>query len=162
MKTQDINKKISLASALDKAAEKMLNSDTYQWGHMGACNCGFLAQELTGKTREELHELAMMKSGDWNDQLNDYCSTSGLPMDEVISRMELAGLHITSLQSLERLSDERILKLVPNNRKPLSYNKREDAALYMKSWAKVIREEVLDHVIIDSKLLKAKEELKFA
>lgn len=162
MNTENLNVKIALASALDKAAEKILGSEAYQWGHMGACNCGFLAQELTGKSKEEIHELAMMKSGDWHDQLNDYCSTSGLPMDEVISRMELAGLHITSLQSLERLSDEKVLKFVPENRKPLSYNKKEDAALYMKSWAKLIREQVLEHVEIDSELLKAQEKLQLA
>jgi hypothetical protein len=31
--------------ALRSAIAKLEKSDDYQWGHMGSCNCGYLAQE---------------------------------------------------------------------------------------------------------------------
>jgi glutaredoxin-related protein len=64
---------LPLIMAIRSAAVKLESSTIYQWGHMGACNCGFLAQEVTKLTKEEIHARAMMRHGDWTEQLNDYC-----------------------------------------------------------------------------------------
>ncbi|MEX1188669.1 MAG: hypothetical protein WED33_05380 [Bacteroidia bacterium] len=148
---------LDLANALEKASAALETSGKYQWGHMGSCNCGFLAKEITGRSSEELHSLSMRKSGDWSDQLRDYCPSSGLPMDEIIERMEKAGLHVTSLISLERLSDEKILRRIPSDRKPLKYNSAKDAALYMLTWSKMIKEELVDRIELPLNLISSSE-----
>jgi hypothetical protein len=78
---------IELIQILRNTAHTLAQSRSYQWGHMGACNCGFLAQEITRLRKDEIHSRAMQRYGDWAEQLNDYCPTSGLPMDALISEM---------------------------------------------------------------------------
>ena len=51
-----------------KTAANLAASSEYQWGHMGACNCGHLAQQITFKSKAEIHNRAMTGLGDWNDQ----------------------------------------------------------------------------------------------
>lgn len=90
-----------LIEAIEKTASKLAGGSAYQWGHMGVCNCGNLAQELTHFTKAEIHQFAMQKFGDWNGQLLDYCPTSGLPMDLMISGMLDSGLTLEDLAHLE-------------------------------------------------------------
>ena len=33
---------------IDRTAERLSGDVSYQWGHMGMCNCGHLAQSITG------------------------------------------------------------------------------------------------------------------
>jgi hypothetical protein len=44
---QMANPNPELIAAIEKTVSKLKNGSPYQWGHMGACNCGNLAQELT-------------------------------------------------------------------------------------------------------------------
>ena len=60
-----------LIEAIRNTARSLEKSEKYQWGHMGSCNCGHLAQELTRLNASEIHQRAMQKYGDWNEQLND-------------------------------------------------------------------------------------------
>lgn len=130
-----------LIEALEKTAAKLSSGSSYQWGHMGECNCGNLAQELTQFTKGEIHQFAMQRFGDWNEQLLDYCPTSGLPMDLMISKMLSCGLTLDDLAHLERLSDREILKEIPiEKRDQINKNSREDVVLYLLAWAKILRE----------------------
>lgn len=130
-----------LIEAIEKTILKLSNGAAYQWGHMGACNCGNLAQELTHFTKAEIHQYAMQKHGDWNEQLLDYCPTSGLPIDLMISRMLGFGLTLDDLSNLERLSDQNILSQIPKERRDqINKNSREDVILYMQTWSKILRE----------------------
>jgi hypothetical protein len=70
-----------LIQALRRTAQKLSIGNPYQWGHMGSCNCGNLAQELTQLTKAQIHEFAMQGRGDWREQVEEFCPTSGLPMD---------------------------------------------------------------------------------
>lgn len=132
-----------LIAALRRTAINLQKNSPYQWGHMGSCNCGHLAQEITSLSKKEIHARALRsRSGDWNEQLIDYCPTSGLPLDEVISEMLAAGLDREDLKQLERLSNPAILNLIPG--KPnLQHNKREDVVAYLTAWAKLLEEEWL-------------------
>jgi hypothetical protein len=47
---------------LRKTAASIEKSPHYQWGHMGSCNCGFLAQEITRLSKDEIHACAMKVS----------------------------------------------------------------------------------------------------
>jgi hypothetical protein len=133
----------SLIRALRIAAFKLQNSPHYQWGHMGSCNCGFLAQEITHLDREEIHRRAMTGSGDWSEQLRDYCPSSGLAMDELISELVGFGFDRDDLTHLERLSDPLVLSTLPENTDALSFNNKENAVIYMRGWADLLEERLL-------------------
>lgn len=133
-----------LIASLHRTAAKLEKSTRYEWGHMGGCNCGHLAQEITNLSRKEIHARALRsRSGDWNEQLIDYCPTSGLPMDEVISEMLAAGLDSQDLMQLERLSDPAILKSLPEEKKPLQHNKKSDVIVYLRAWTALLEQQWL-------------------
>lgn len=131
-------------------AAKKLNSDSkYEWGHMGSCNCGFLAQEISRLSKAEIHERAMQKYGDWNEQVEDYCPTSGFPMDDLISEMLNAGLDRDDLKNIETLSDHEVLQKLPSHSRNLRHNLRDDVVLYMNNWADILEEKLLDQVVLE-------------
>ncbi|AYQ32730.1 hypothetical protein [Runella sp. SP2] len=138
---------LDLIAALRRTARKIEQGSPYQWGHMGSCNCGNLAQEITKLTKAEIHAHALANGrGDWNEQLNEYCPTSGLPMDLLINEMIDAGLDSDDLKHLERLSDRRILNRLPENKRHLRHNYRDDVVLYILEWANMLEEQLLSTI----------------
>lgn len=137
---------LNLISAVRAAAKKLEESTNYEWGHMGACNCGFLAQQVTKLTKAEIHRRAMMSSGDWSEQLNDYCPTSGLPMDDLISDLLAFGFDADELKHLERLSDKEVLEKLPLSERYLKHNVKADAVKYMRTWANLLEEKLLQNI----------------
>lgn len=129
----------NLILALRKTIAKLKKGAPYQWGHMGACNCGNLAQEITRITKGDIHRFAMQRSGDWSEQLNDYCPHSGLPMDLMISELLEIGLEREDLIHLERLSDPHILEHISfERREKLAKNRKEDLLLYLETWVALL------------------------
>ncbi len=139
---------LQIIDALRKTAHMLESSNAYQWGHMGLCNCGFLAQQITHLKKEEIHQRAMQRYGDWNEQLNDYCSTSGLPMDELISEMIAFGFDADDLKNLEKLSDPTILSMLPDGNNGLAHNVKSDVIIYLRLWALKIENEMLDTIAL--------------
>lgn len=136
---------LKLITAFRKTILKLKNGAPYQWGHMGACNCGNLAQEVTQLSKAEIHRFAMQRMGDWNEQLIDYCPTSGYPMDLMIDKMLEAGLTLDELKHLERLSDPKILKEIPfQQRNTLLKNRKEDVIFYLETWVEILEKEWLE------------------
>lgn len=134
-----------LIAAFRNTVSKLKKGAPYQWGHMGACNCGNLAQELISLSKEEIHRHAMTKSGDWNEQLNDYCPTSGYPMDLMISKLVDKGLSIEELKHLERLSDPKILAHIPlPKRNLLAKNNISDVIFYLETWLEILENQWLE------------------
>ncbi len=134
---------LNLISAIRSAAKKINTSEKYQWGHMGSCNCGHLAQELTELSRGEIHAYAMRKYGDWSEQSMDYCPTSGLPMDLLISEMIDKGLDLDDFRHLEKLSDPKVLMSLPAAERNLQYNTKKDVVLYLNTWANLLEETLM-------------------
>ena len=137
---------ITLIEAIRNTAKNLEKSETYQWGHMGSCNCGHLAQELTRLTKSEIHTRAMQKYGDWSEQLNDYCPTSGFLMDDLITHMLSFGLDTEDLKHLERLSDPQVIRTIPGYQKGLSHNIKKDVVKYMKAWAAVLENKLSERI----------------
>ena len=138
---------LDLIAALRRTANRIEKGSPYQWGHMGSCNCGNLAQELSTFTKAEIHEFAMMGRGDWNEQVEEFCPTSGLPMDLLIADMLNKGLTTTDLQNLERLSDAKVLARIPLYRRDqMRHNRRDDVVLYLNEWASLLEEEWFEAV----------------
>jgi len=139
---------LELINALKKTAESLKYSQQYQWGHMGSCNCGHLAQELTKLNKTEIHSRAMKKQGDWSEQLNDYCPTSGLLMDDLITELLNVGLGLNDLKHLEKLSDPEILSTLPSEYRYLKHNRRDHVVMYMKAWAELLESKLIDQIML--------------
>ncbi|MCL6258737.1 hypothetical protein M3O96_06545 [Aquiflexum sp. TKW24L] len=145
-----------LIAAIRSTIKKLKKGSPYQWGHMGACNCGNLAQELIHLTKEDIHRFAMEKHGDWNDQLLDYCPESGFPMDLMISKMLEKGLKISELRQLEKLSDPKILSNIPlPKRNQMEKNNRADVILYFETWLEMLENQWIEEEgSLDASLLQ--------
>jgi hypothetical protein len=135
---------IPVIQALRQTAHRLATEAPYQWGHMGSCNCGHLAQTITQLTKAEIHARAMQRYGDWERQLIDYCPTSGLPIDETIDEMLALGFTRSDLTHLERLADPTIRAAIPfERRNALRHNQRDDVVLYLRTWADLLEQELL-------------------
>jgi hypothetical protein len=130
---------IELIQALELTADRIENGDKYMWGHMGACNCGHLAQTITYLTSAEIHDYALDRYGDWTEQTFDFCPTSGHRFDAIINFLLDAGLTLSDLRHLEKLNNHTILKNIPPERRPLKHNNAADAILYIRTWARLLR-----------------------
>jgi len=137
-----------IIQVLRKTANEIEKSQQYQWGHMGSCNCGFLAQQITTLNKDQIHSRAMERYGDWSEQLNDYCPTSGLSMDDLISEMIAFGFDRDDLKHLERLSNSEILRTLPLEERNLRHNVKPDVVKYLKAWADLLEQKLLQNVQI--------------
>ena len=140
---------IAVIKALRKTVENLEKSSNYQWGHMGSCNCGNLAQVITNLDKAEIHKSAMRKHGDWNEQLIDYCPASGLPIDHIINEMLAFGFSTEDLAHLEKLSDPKILRSLPADKKYLKHNLKSDVVIYLKTWGNILEEELISKISIE-------------
>lgn len=141
--------RFELIQALRTTARKIENNSSYQWGHMGLCNCGFLAQEITSLTKDEIHRRAMLRHGDWSEQLNDYCPSSGLPMDDLIDQLVSFGFSLEELKHLERLSHPSVLDRLPVETRHLSHNVKADVIIYFNTWADLLEETLLNSISLN-------------
>jgi hypothetical protein len=137
---------INVISILRNTATRIEASKDYQWGHMGACNCGFLAQEVTHLNKSLIHARAMQGTGDWNEQLNDYCPTSGLPLDEIIHQLLNVGFDVDDLKHLERLSSPEILRVLPPDQRNLKHNMKSDVITYLNSWISLLEGKLVERI----------------
>ncbi|MFD2572457.1 hypothetical protein ACFSUS_17600 [Spirosoma soli] len=137
-----------LIDALRRTARNLKNGAPYQWGHMGGCNCGNLAQELTKLSKDQIHQYAMQRYGDWNEQVDDYCSTSQMSIDIVINEMLNAGLMLEDIKHLEKLDDRQVLVRFPLEKRFLKHNVRDDVVVYMNEWANLLEEQLLAKITL--------------
>jgi hypothetical protein len=145
---------IEVIEALRKTAANLQNKAPYQWGHMGSCNCGNLAQVVTNLDKAAIHQEAMRRHGDWNEQLFDYCPQSGLPFDHIIDTMLDFGFTRTDLAQLEKLSDDAVLANLPHGKQYLKRNSSEGVVKYLLSWADLLEKQFISGMVIDKSLFE--------
>ena len=138
------NPSIKIIDSLRKTAQQLENGNRYEWGHMGSCNCGNLAQTITTFSRAEIQKYALEKRGDWSEQLIDYCPTSGYPMDMIIEKMIDFGFSRQDLNHLEWLSDREILNEI--GLEFLDRNLKANTILYLKTWANLIENQLIKNI----------------
>jgi hypothetical protein len=139
---------LKIITALRKTASQLENGNRYEWGHMGSCNCGNLAQTITSFSRAEIQKYALQKRGDWSEQLIDYCPTSGYPMDLIIEKMIDFGFTRDDLRHLEWLSDTAILSKIGVTF--LNRNIKSDTILYLKNWANLLEDQLIETIKLPS------------
>lgn len=132
----------ALVAALRATAARLDEGARYQWTHQGACNCGHLAQTLTRRSQAEIHRIAVEKAGDWGEHAIEFCATSGYPIDHVLSEMLAAGLELSDVTSLERLSDREVLRRMPGGGRGVDHRRREDVVRYLEAWAELLEEQL--------------------
>ena len=131
---------LTLAEALRVTAERLSDTSVkFRWTHMGACNCGHLTQTVTSLSAADIHALALQKAGDWGEQAQDYCPTSGYPMDHIIDQLLALGLSTNDLYHLERLDDPAVLKQLPLGERHLDRRSRVDVVRYLNAWADLVQ-----------------------
>lgn len=150
---------VQLVEAIRQTARRLAKGANYQWGHMGSCNCGHLAQTITHLSKGQIHGAAMWRYGDWSEQLRDYCPQSGLPLDEIIDQMLAYGFSTDDLAHLERLSDPTVLANLPPDRRFPKHNVRDDVVLYLYTWAVKLEEELLSEFHIPKILPRTEHQL---
>lgn len=133
----------TLVHSLRLAALRLRDGAEYRWSHYGMCNCGHLAQVVTGLDAKGLQQAAFGRPGDWGEQGRDYCPDSGLPMDVVVARMMAVGLEREDFRHLERLTHPHVLRRLPPGRK-LHHTQREDTILFLETWAELLEEKLSD------------------
>ncbi|MCA9653440.1 MAG: hypothetical protein H6712_11280 [Myxococcales bacterium] len=138
---------VELIQALRRTAARLREGSDYQWGHLGMCNCGQLAQTLTGEDRHAIHAAALRIGGEWEDRVREYCPDSGQPIDAIIRAMLGHGLSTGDLADLEDLSDDRILRRLPSGRRYLERNQRDDVIEYLETWAALLEEQLRERLL---------------
>lgn len=130
-----------LIRALRETASRLERSTIYQWGHMGQCNCGHLAQTITGLSPAEIHAFALAREGDWEQQARDYCPDSGLLIDHVLASLMEIGLDAQDIRNLERLSDPSVVRRLGFYPR---HNRRDDVVSYLRAWAEFLSQGQID------------------
>lgn len=131
-----------LILALRETAARIASGARYNWAHMGSCNCGHLAQTLTKLPKAEIHARAIEKAGDWSEQAVEHCSTSGYPMDHILSTMLQAGLDAQDIADLEKLANPSVLRAMGERGRRADYRRRDDVVAYMRAWADAMEAEM--------------------
>lgn len=133
----------TLIDKLREAAGNIESGADYNWGNPARCNCGHLAQCITPFSQQEIYQSAQARYLDeWSEFANDYCPTSGAPMDDIMDLMFDVGLELSDIHELENLSNTRVLHALPGGFRYLEKGNKQNAALYMRTWAGVLELEL--------------------
>jgi hypothetical protein len=132
---------LELIKALRVTSARLQLGAAYRWTHMGACNCGHLAQTVTQLDAEDIRRYALERAGEWADQALEFCPTSGYPMDEILNTLIGLGLSREDIAHLEKLSAPQVLRRLPAElRSQLSYRERDHVVLYLNAFADLLEE----------------------
>ena len=159
-----------LVVALRETAARLRREDvTYRWASFAHCNCGHLAQTITGLGPDEIQRRAMRREGDWANQARDHafpsfdfgdrpaldegawepenvgaCQVTGAPLDEVLDQMYALGLTAEDVGRLERLSDPHVRRRLGNSTQHFAHHRRENVIAYLDAWADLLELQLED------------------
>lgn len=174
-----------LIAALRETAARLMRQDVrYQWSSFAHCNCGHLAQTITGLDPAEIQERAMRREGDWGSQARDLaarrfpdfdygdrpaldegawepedvgaCQVTGTRLDEILERMCALGLSPMDVGHLERLSSSEVRRRLGNNTEYFPHHRRDNVVAYLEAWADLL-EERLPPATLEEQFLDAAE-----
>jgi hypothetical protein len=135
---------LELIKALRSTAARLQLGAPYRWTHMGACNCGHLAQTVTHLDAEDIRRYALERAGEWAEQVLEFCPASGYPMDTILSALFDLGLTHQDLAHLEKLTSPDVVRRLPvEQRSRLSYRERDHVVSYMRTFADLLEESLL-------------------
>lgn len=141
---------------------------TYRWGSFAHCNCGHLAQTVTGLHPEEIQSRASRGEGDWGNQAwhttplrfpeFDYgdrpaldegawepedvgaCQVADAPLEDVFRQLYAVGLSPEDVGHLERLSDPAVRRRLGTHTVRYPHHDRINVVAYLHAWADLLSE----------------------
>lgn len=131
-----------LIKSLRRAAARLQSGADYQWGHFGQCNCGHLAQVVTGLSAAQIHERTFTKLTEWSEIPEAYCPLTGAQHEYAIDALLEIGLSREDVRQLENLSNPAVLVQLPTTVMPLRKNNRDHAILYFRAWASLLEKQL--------------------
>lgn len=134
---------LKLVTALRSTAARLRDGSSYQWGHLGMCNCGHLVQTVCALPPQQIHRIALSdREGDWEQLANAYCPASGFAIDDVLRELVALGLSTHEIGHLEWLDEARVLSALPGGHRWLRRNDRADLIEYLETWASLLEAEL--------------------
>ena len=137
---EGMNTQEKLPTLLRQTAHRLDTGAHYEWGHMGRCNCGHLVQTLTEKSSREISQVVDQRLDEWTEYANDYCQTTGSPVDSLFEALAEVGFFHSDVVALEYLSDPRVLARLGSRGQKLRKNHAPDVSLDMRTLADLIEE----------------------
>jgi hypothetical protein len=147
---QVFDRPLHLAGVLDNAADELNRTwFGYEWNDRTRCNCGIVAAQVLQTNAAGLKRALppIIDQGtflpSWRAMTETYCSDSGLPRNEVFSRLLEAGLRPDDFSHLEELSHPQILTRMTGFRRtkaPVRKSRKTDVIAYLRTWAEGIEE----------------------
>jgi hypothetical protein len=133
----------ALVTALRQSADRLRQGGSYEWGHVGRCNCGHLVQSVCELTDREIFQSFGRELDEWSEHAHDYCQLTGLPVDGIFASLHEVGFSRDDVRLLEWLEDPAVLSRLPDGRRHLRRNDREDVVLYMDTMAGMLEEQLV-------------------
>lgn len=150
---------LQLIEALRETALRLRNGAHYAWGNHGACNCGNLFQVITPYTEGEILRYAQSGIGDWGMITEEYCPDIHLPVNQITTKLEEAGLTPVDIHNIEQLTDKEVLNHLPGGFRWLKKNVREDVILYFEAFADLLEQKMpllhIDSLITETETISA-------
>lgn len=150
---------MKLSEALLEAARRLEAGLLYEFVDAGSCNCGVLAQVLTGLDRQEVCRRAYRRQGPGvghiglysvavgtaaatlGTSMDDACALTGMDEGSILRALGDAGMTPAEVCDLEHMTEDHVLRrmerLKPYDDVPTS----QYVAAYMRAWAGVLEEE---------------------
>ena len=131
---------LPLIQALRDTARRLATEAPYQWGHMGSCNCGHLAQTVTRLTKAEIHTQALQPPRRLGAPAHGLLPHQRPALRPDHRRDAGPGLlprrpHATSKSSATRPC---AIAIPFERRNALRHNQRDDVVLYLHTWADLL------------------------
>jgi hypothetical protein len=168
-----------LIVALRETATRLsLRGSNYRWSSFAHCNCGHLAQTISGLAPDEIQRRAMHKEGDWGRQARDWeatrtpcfdygdrpaldegawepedegaCPVSGTGLDALLAQMCALGLRPEDVERLERLSDPEVRRRLGTAKTHFAHYERENVIAYLMAWADLLEERLAGAELCES------------
>lgn len=141
----------------------------YRWSRFAHCNCGHLAQTITGLTPNTIEAAAKRHPGDWGEQARtlcgprlrptldqgspaidgalepediDVCNVTGQTMPQILATLFAWGLEPTDVEALERLSDSAVRRRLGTNTIDFPHGERQNVIAYLRAWADLLEEKL--------------------
>lgn len=151
----------ALLAAIEHAADDIEHGAPFEWGHVGRCTVGHIAQRLAAMSDREIVAAFEQTLDQWREHAAEYfdvaigdeplattesphqkCPQVGASMRRIYRLFHLAGLDAEDIGHLEFLSDPTVLAHIPPSRRArLRRNDARDVVLYLRTMAHLLRTE---------------------
>jgi hypothetical protein len=167
---------LRLVGALRETAARLEREDTiYRWSQLAHCNCGHLAQTITGLSPKDIHDAAARQRGDWAEQARtsalapepDYgsrpaidegawepedlgiCPVAELGMSQIFAELTAWGLDARDVSALERLDDPDVRRRLGTHTVDFLHSDRRNVVAYLQAWAALLEERLAERTAAD-------------